>query len=416
LVLENDIFLDDVHLKIRDEVKDFVKWVDPKLLRAMDAEEVDYPHDFYREAGRRNLLGLRFPKKYGGRELDWVADCVALEEISLFGFGMGCSYAMPIIVGEAINTFGTEEQKKKYLVPILKGEMVSAEGLTEPRGGSDFFGTNTVAERDGDVYYLTGEKRFIAGAKEADLFLLYARTNLDPKVPGHKALSAFLVEKDMGVEIAETYGLMGFRGMGTARIQLNGAEVPAENLLLGENRGREVFNRMMLPERLTSAASGLGARAALELAMKYANMRKAFGVPIRMFQGVSFKIADCITKLDAARALVFTAAKQADRDPDSYETRRLVSEAKMYGTQVGWEVINDAMQILGGIGYTQVYPLERLLRDFRLGLIWTGSNEIMQLVIQHEAYRKLLGSNFEKERDIELDAIEAHKIAEKVYE
>ncbi len=416
MVLENDIFLDDVHLKIRDEVKDFVKWVDPKLLRAMDAEEVDYPHDFYREAGRRNLLGLRFPKKYGGRELDWVADCVALEEISLFGFGMGCSYAMPIIVGEAINTFGTEEQKKKYLVPILKGEMVSAEGLTEPRGGSDFFGTNTVAERDGDVYYLTGEKRFIAGAKEADLFLLYARTNLDPKVPGHKALSAFLVEKDMGVEIAETYGLMGFRGMGTARIQLNGAEVPAENLLLGENRGREVFNRMMLPERLTSAASGLGARAALELAMKYANMRKAFGVPIRMFQGVSFKIADCITKLDAARALVFTAAKQADRDPDSYETRRLVSEAKMYGTQVGWEVINDAMQILGGIGYTQVYPLERLLRDFRLGLIWTGSNEIMQLVIQHEAYRKLLGSNFEKERDIELDAIEAHKIAEKVYE
>jgi len=405
-----------VHLKLRDEVKDFVKWVDPKLLRAMDAEEVDYPHDFYREAGRRNLLGLRFPKKYGGRELDWVADCVALEEISLFGFGMGCSYAMPIIVGEAINTFGTEEQKKKYLVPILKGEMVSAEGLTEPRGGSDFFGTNTVAERDGDVYYLTGEKRFIAGAKEADLFLLYARTNLDPKVPGHKALSAFLVEKDMGVEIAETYGLMGFRGMGTARIQLNGAEVPAENLLLGENRGREVFNRMMLPERLTSAASGLGARAALELAMKYANMRKAFGVPIRMFQGVSFKIADCITKLDAARALVFTAAKQADRDPDSYETRRLVSEAKMYGTQVGWEVINDAMQILGGIGYTQVYPLERLLRDFRLGLIWTGSNEIMQLVIQHEAYRKLLGSNFEKERDIELDAIEAHKIAEKVYE
>ncbi|MHA1578081.1 MAG: acyl-CoA dehydrogenase family protein [Candidatus Freyarchaeota archaeon] len=416
MVLENDIFLDDAHLKLRDEVKDFVKWVDPKLLRAMDAEEVDYPHDFYREAGRRNLLGLRFPKKYGGRELDWVADCVALEEIALFGFGLGCSYAMPIIVGEAINTFGTEEQKKKYLVPILKGEMVSAEGLTEPRGGSDFFGTNTVAERDGDVYYITGEKRFIAGAKEADLFLLYARTNPDPKVPGHKALSAFLVEKDMGVEIAETYGLMGFRGMGTARIQLKGAEVPAENLLLGENRGREVFNRMMLPERLTSAASGLGARAALELAMKYANMRKAFGAPIRMFQGVSFKIADCITKLDAARALVFTAAKQADRDPDSYETRRLVSEAKMYGTQVGWEVINDAMQILGGIGYTQVYPLERLLRDFRLGLIWTGSNEIMQLVVQHEAYRKLMGGNFEKERDIELDAIEAHKIAEKVYE
>ena len=416
MVLENDIFLDEVHVRLRDEFKDFVKWVDPKLLRAMDAEEVDYPIEFYREAGRRNLLGLRFPKKYGGRELDWVADSLATEEIGLFGCGLGCSYVMPIIVGEAINTFGTEEHKKKYLVPMLKGEMVSAEGLTEPRGGSDFFGTTTVAERDGDVYYLKGEKRFIAGAKAAEIFLLYARTDPDPKVPGHKALSAFLVEKDMGVEIAETYGLLGFRGMGTARIQLNGAEVPAENILLGENRGREVFNRIMLPERLTSAAGSLGARTSLELAMKYASMRKAFGAPIRMFQGVSFKIADSITKLDAARALVYTAAKQADRDPDSYETRRLVSEAKMFATEVAWEVTNDAMQILGGIGYTQVYPLEKALRDARLALIWTGSNEVMRLIVQHEAYRKLMGGNFEKERDIELDAIEAHKIAEKVYE
>ncbi|MHA1364675.1 MAG: acyl-CoA dehydrogenase family protein, partial [Candidatus Freyarchaeota archaeon] len=184
----------------------------------------------------------------------------------------------------------------------------------------------------------------------------------------------------------------------------------------GENRGREVFNRMMLPERLTSAAGSLGARASLELAMKYASMRKAFGAPIRMFQGVSFKIASCLTKLDAARALTYTAAKQADRDPDSYETRRLVSEAKLYATQVAWEVVNDAMQILGGIGYTQVYPLEKALRDTRLGIIWTGSNEIMQLIIQHEAYRKLMGGNLEKERDTELDAIEAHKVAEKVYE
>ncbi|MEX2723610.1 MAG: acyl-CoA dehydrogenase family protein [Candidatus Freyarchaeota archaeon] len=416
MVLENDIFLDEVHIKLRDEVKEFVKWVDPKLLKAMDAEQIDYPHEFYREAGRRNLLGLRFPKKYGGRELDWVAECVALEEIGIFGCGLGCSWSMPTIVGEAINTFGTEEHKKKYLVPILKGEMVAAEGLTEPRGGSDFFGTNTIAKKDGDVYYLTGEKRFIAGAKAADLFLLYARTNPDPKVPGHKALSAFLVEKKMGVEIAETYGLLGFRGMGTARIQLSEVEVPAENLLLGENRGREIFNRMMLPERLTSAAGSLGMRAALELAMKYASMRKAFGAPIRMFQGVSFKIADCLTKLDAARALVYTAAKQADRDPDSYETRRLVSEAKLFATQTGWEVINDAMQILGGIGYTQVYPLERALRDARLAIIWTGSSEIMQLIIQHEAYRKLMGGKLEKERDIELDAIEAHKVAEKVYE
>lgn len=413
MVLETNVLLTKEEAKLRNEIKDFVKDVDPNYLRAMEAEEIDYPKEVLKEMGRRNILGLRFPKEYGGRELNWVSDCVALEEVGVLGYGIACVYSLPIIVGEALVVFGTEEQKKRYLPPILRGDIVCAEGLTEPRGGSDFFGTTTTAEKHGNVYVLNGEKRFIAGAVAADLFLLYART--DPKAPNHQALSAFLVEKDMGVEIAERYGLMGFHGMGTARIVLKDVEVPEENLLHKENRGADVFNRMMVPERLTSAAGSLGVRAVLEIAMKYSDKRKAFGAKIRRFQGVNFKVAESLTKLDAARGLVYMAAKQADLDPDSKETRRLVSEAKLFATQAAWEIVNDAMQILGGIGYTYVYPVEKMLRDIRLGLIWTGSNEIMKMIIQYEAYRKLLAIEG-KDRDIELDAIEAHKVAEKVFE
>jgi len=413
MVLETNILLTEEEAKLREEIKDYVKNIDPNYMRAMEAEKIDYPKEALKEMAKRKILGLRFPKKYGGRELNWVSDCLAVEEISVLGPGLGCTYSMPVIVGEALTAFGTEEQKKKYLTSILKGEIVSAEGLTEPRGGSDFFGTITTAEKHGDVYVLNGEKRFIAGAVAADLFLLYART--DPKAPGHQALSAFLVEKDMGVEVAERYGLMGFHGMGTARIVLKDVEVPEENLLLGENTGALIFNRMMVPERLTSAAGSLGIRSVLEIAMKYSDKRKAFGATIRRFEGVSFMVAECLTKLDAARSLVFMAAKQADLDPDARETRRLVSEAKLFATQTAWEIVNDAMQILGGIGYTYVYPVEKALRDTRLGLIWTGSNEVMKMLVQHEAYKKLLAGEG-KDRNLELDAIEAHKIAEKVFE
>jgi alkylation response protein AidB-like acyl-CoA dehydrogenase len=174
---------------------------------------------------------------------------------------------------------------------------------------------------------------------------------------------------------------------------------------------------MMVPERLTSAAGALGtARAALETAMKYSTKRKAFSRKIREFEGISFKVADAMTKLDGARALVYMAAKAADAsDIDlKQDPRRLVSEAKCFATDIGWEIVSDAMQMMGGIGYTQVYPIERLLRDMRLAPIWTGSNEIMKLLIQHESY-KLLGLP-SRDRDVEKDAMDWQKEAEKVFE
>jgi alkylation response protein AidB-like acyl-CoA dehydrogenase len=176
----------------------------------------------------------------------------------------------------------------------------------------------------------------------------------------------------------------------------------------------------MIPERLTSAAGAVGtAMAALEVAIKYSSKRKAFGQVIRKFEGVNFKIADMIMKIDAARGLVYQAAKAADEllDKNYSFVRRLVSEAKAFATEICWEVINNAMQILGGIGYTTIYPIERLLRDSRLGLIWTGTNEIMRLIIQHEIYKEILDPKYlARRRNIEKDAVGADMVEEKVFE
>ncbi len=415
-MLENDVLLTEDEIKLREEVKEFVASVDPELLRKMDRDEVDYPFEFVRQAAERNLLGLRFPEEYGGRGLTWTAESVAMEEVGVLGMGLGCAYAMVSIVGEAIYRFGEEWQREEFLKPMIKGKKISAEGLTEPRGGSDFFGTTTRAEKKGNVWVLNGAKRFIAGGKVADFYLIYART--DPNAPGHKALTAFLVEREMGVEVEELYNLMGFRGMGTARIVFKNVEVPDEYRIGEVNGARLIFNRMMIPERLTSAAGAVGtARAALEVAVKYSDKRKAFGRKIREFQGVNFMVAEAMTKLDAARSLVYTASKAVDlydAGMSKLDPRRLVSEAKYFATDVGWDVVNKAMQILGGIGYTQVYPVERLLRDMRLAPIWTGSNEIMKVLIQHETY-KLMGLP-SKDRDIEKDAMDWYKEWEKVYE
>jgi len=377
---------------LRDEVREFVRLVPRQLILDMDADRVRYPLDFVREAGRRNLLGLRFPPQYGGRGLRWEDEIVAIEEVGVLGTALTCAYVMPSIVGEALEAFGTAEQRERWLRPLLAGEMIAAEALTEPRGGSDFFGTTTEARREGDHYVLRGQKRFIVGAAEADFFLVYARTNPDPEVPPYKSISAFIVErgpgpalsKAEGIEVEYLYGLLGTRGGGTGRLVFRDVRVPAENLVGTENGAAEIFYRMMIPERMTSAAGAIGmGRAALEVAARYSDQRRAFGEKIRRFQAVSFKVADSITLLDAARGLVYGAARNVDGGDDRRRSRRLVSEAKKFATDGAWQVVNHAMQIMGGIGYTNVYPIERLLRDTRLIMIWTGTNEVMDLIIQH---------------------------------
>ena len=398
---------------LRREARDFVRWVPRQLILDMDADRVTYPSEFVREAGDRGLLGLRFPTAHGGRGLRWEDEILAIEEVGVLGTALACAYVMPSIVGEALDVFGTPEQKERWLKPLLTGELIAAEALTEPRGGSDFFGTTTEARREGDHYVLRGQKRFIVGAAEADLFLVYART--DPQASPRQGISAFIVEQGEEVEVEYLYGLLGTRGGGTGRLVFRDALVPAENVIGPENGAAEIFYQMMIPERLTSAAGAIGmGRAALEVAAQYSDKRHAFGRKIRRFEGVSFRVADSITLLDAARGLVYGAARSVDAGDDPRRSRRLVSEAKRFATDAAWQVVNHAMQILGGIGYTDVYPIERLLRDTRLIMIWTGTNEIMDLIIQHEYYQQVLGQQADT-RDVVSDAPEAEQVDEKVY-
>jgi hypothetical protein len=400
--------------KLRDDARDFVRSVPRQLILDMDADRVQYPRDFVREAARRKLLGLRFPAKYGGRGLEWKDEVVVIEEVGVLGTSLACAYVMPSIVGEALNAFGTDEQKQQWLKPLLTGEKIAAEALTEPRGGSDFFGTTTEARREGDHYVLRGQKRFIVGAAKSDFFLVYARTNHNS--PAHQSISAFIVERGRDVEAEYLYGLLGTRGGGTGRLVLHDARVSAKNLVGKENGASEIFYRMMIPERMTSAAGAIGmGRAALEVATRYSDRRIAFGEKIRKFQAVSFKVADSITLLDAARGLVHAAACAVDAGDNPDRSRRLVSEAKKFATDAAWQVINHSMQVMGGIGYTNVYPIERLLRDARLIMIWTGTNEVMDLIIQHEYYREVLAAR-PQVRDAESDAPEAERAEEKVYE
>jgi len=405
-----DFLLTEQEKAIRNEVRAFVaNKVPAELVRDMDQDKVKYPHSYIDLLAEAKLIGLRFPKKYGGRGLSWVAEMAAIEEIGVLGASLGCLFSLPSIVGEAIDRFGSEDQKERYLAPMCAGKLTCAEALTEPRGGSDFFGAATIARKDGKHYVLTGQKRFVVGSEGADFFLVYAKT--DPKAEPHKSIGVFLVDRCPELEVKHVYGLMGTRGGGTGRLLFNDVKVPAENLVGPENAGGMIFNRMMIPERMTSAAGALGmARAALEVATRYSMKRKAFGRVIREFEAVSFAIADSISKLDAATALVYAAARSVDLN---LESRRCVSEAKKIATTFGWEIINHAMQVMGGIGYTDVFPIERYLRDARLSMIWTGTNEIMNLLIQHEFYKEMKQGVIE--RNLEADAINPQD-EEKVYE
>lgn len=411
-----DTALSDDDFALRARSRDFAASIPRQLLLDMDADLVKYPKDYLAEAGRRGLLGLRFPREYGGSGLSWMSEMIALEEIGVLGTSLGCLYSLVSIVGEAIDKFGTQGQKDRFLRPMIAGKLGVAEGLTEPRGGSDFFAATTKARREGDNFYLDGQKRFVVGAEGADLFLVYGKVEgiENPK----KAMTAFLVERGPGVEVSHVYGLMGTRGGGTGRITFKNVKVPVDNVLGGEagiGNGTAVFNQMMIPERMTSAGGAIGmARAALDVAVRYADRRRAFGEKIRRFEAVSFKIADSLTLLDAARGLNQATSREIEAGVDAGRVRRLVSESKKFSTESAWQVVNHAMQVLGGIGYTNIFPVEKLLRDIRLITIWTGTNEIMDLVIQHEYYAEIKDWP-PSGRDVESDALGAEYVEEKEY-
>ena len=414
-----DFTMTEAQKKLRDEARALTNWVPRQMILDMDADKIRFPHEYLKEAGRRNLLGLRIPEAYGGRGCSWADNAVAAEEIGVASYSLACLWGVGAdIVCDAIVQFGSEELKQEIVVPLLKGDVYAAEGLTEPRGGSDFFGTSTIAVKSGEDWVINGQKRFIVGAEGADWFLIYAMTA--PDAPPHRRLSAFMVPRTAkGLETRYIYGLMGVRGGGAGRLILKDVRVPERFVLNGLHGGTEVFQAMMIPERLGTAAMTIGsARPAVEIATRYTSRRKAFGRSIMNFQAVGFKIADCVTLLDTARSVVYATCLAIDSGKcDSGRIRRMISQSKKVSSEAAWEIVNKCMQVVGGIGYTDVYPLERILRDIRLSMIWVGTNEIMQLIIQTEWYKEyesiLSGAAV---RDVENDSPNAHETEEKFFE
>ncbi|MBA2880500.1 alkylation response protein AidB-like acyl-CoA dehydrogenase [Desulfosalsimonas propionicica] len=414
-----DYMMDEKALALREEVRDLVAGVPKQMILDMDEDKIVFPREFLAEAGRRNLMGCRYPEKWGGRGMDWATTVMVMEEVGVLGYIFACVFGVGAeLVCDAVILHGTDEQKEKYVKPLLAGQIFAAECLTEPRGGSDFFGTTTKAEDKGDHFVLNGQKRFIVGAEAADYFLVYARTNPDPQCDPHKALTCFLVDRSGGVETAYQYGLMGCRGGGAGRVVFKDVKVPKENVLGEVGAAYKVFNTMMIPERLGTAAMTIGAaRPALDIATGYTTRRKAFGQTINNYQGVSFQVAEAAMLLDASRAMCHATARAVDSHIHPRRIRRMVSETKKFVTESCQKAAHNAMQVMGGIGYTNIFPIERIVRDLRLASIWTGTNEVMALIIASEWYKEYFTKKgVTSERDMEEIAAQADSPEEKIYE
>ncbi len=411
-----DYLMNATQLGLRDEVRELVRSVPTDLILAMDRDEVQFPKEFLAEAGRRNLMGVRYSKEWGGRGMTWVDTCMVMEEVGVLGYIFSCIFGVGAeLVCDAILLHGTDAQKARYVKPLLEGKIFAAECLTEPRGGSDFFGTSTSAVLEDGHWVLNGTKRFIVGGQGADYFLVYART--DPKASPRDSLTCFLVDRGPGVETSYLYGLMGCRGGGAARVAFRDVRVPEANVLGRVNGASDIFFSMMIPERLGTAAMTIGAaRPALEMATRYSGRRKAFGQPIREFQGVSFQIAEAVTLLDASRSMVCTTAQAVDAKAHPNLVRRMVSETKKFVTESCQSVARSSMQVMGGIGYTNVFPVERIVRDLGLASIWTGTNEVMSMIIEAEWHKEYSRRDQAPTRDPEPDAAHAGDLEEKVYE
>lgn len=412
-----DHFLTAEGRQLRDDVRALVRWVPREMILDMDRDRLQFPKAFLREAGRRNLMGCRYPVEWGGRGLDWVSTCMVMEEVGVLGYIFACIFGVGAeLVCDAVMLHGTDAQRERYVKPLLRGDIFAAECLTEPRGGSDFFGTATTAVERGGDFVINGQKRFIVGAEGADYFLVYART--DPGAPAHESLTCFIVDRGPGVETAYRYRLMGCRGGGAGRLVFRDVRVPRENIVGRLHGAYEVFNTMMIPERLGTAAMTIGAaQPALDIATGYTARRKAFGQTINQFQGVSFQVAEAVMLLDASRAMVYQSASAVDAGCPPEFIRRQVSETKRFVTESCQKAAHHAMQVMGGIGYTDIFPIERIVRDLRLASIWTGTNEIMAAIIANEWYREHAGRDASRyPREVALDAAGALASDEKVYE
>ncbi|MDR3258353.1 MAG: acyl-CoA dehydrogenase family protein [Fusobacteriaceae bacterium] len=365
------------HEEFRKKIREFAE-TEVKPIAFMLDQQNAFPEDIVKKMAKMGVMGLPYPKMYGGVEADVLTYAIAVEELSRVDGGTGVILSAHVSLGAyPIYAYGTEEQKKKYLVPLATGEKLGAFGLTEPNAGSDAGGTETTAVLDGDNYILNGEKIFITNGGPADIYVVFAVTTPDI---GTRGISAFIVEKGWpGFEFGDHYDKMGIRSSATAQLLFNDVKVPKGNLLGKEGDGFKIAMGTLDGGRIGIASQALGiAQGAYEAALEYAKERIQFGIPIANQQVISFKLADMATKLRSARLLIYSAAElKENHEPYALES----AMAKMYASDICLEVVNDALQIHGGNGYLKGMEVERAYRDAKICTIYEGTNEIQRIVI-----------------------------------
>ncbi|MEV6327270.1 acyl-CoA dehydrogenase family protein [Streptomyces sp. NPDC051909] len=361
---------------VRRLAEDFVaREVAPHAVAWDRAEEVD--RGIVKKLGAVGFLGLTIPEEYGGSGGDHLAYCLVTEEL-----GRGDSSVRGIVsvslglVAKTVAAWGDEEQKRAWLPRLASGEAVGCFGLTEPGTGSDAGNLATRAVRDGDTYVIDGTKMFITNGTWADVVLLFARTG----GPGHRGVSAFLVPADTpGLTRRPVHGKLGLRGQATAELVLEGVRVPASALLGPEGKGFSVAMSALAKGRMSVAAGCVGiAQAALDAAVRYAGEREQFGKPIASYQLVQELISDIAVDVDAARLLTWRVADLVDRGRD-FATA--ASKAKLYASEAAVRSANNALQVFGGYGYIDEYPVGKLLRDARVMTLYEGTSQIQKLII-----------------------------------
>jgi isovaleryl-CoA dehydrogenase len=356
--------------------------------RAAEIDKSDqFPMDLWQKFGGLGLLGMTVEEEYGGTGLGYLEHCIAMEEISRASASVGLSYgAHSNLCINQIRKNGSDEQKRRYLPKLMSGEHVGALAMSEPNAGSDVVSMKLKAEKKGDRYVLNGTKMWITNGPDADVLVVYAKT--DPAA-GARGMTAFLVQKDFkGFSCAQKLDKLGMRGSHTGELVFDNCEVPEENVLGEVGRGVNVLMSGLDYERAVLSAGPLGImQACMDVVMPYVHERKQFGQSIGEFQLVQGKIADMYVSMNATRAYVYAVAKACDR---GRTTREDAAGAILYAAENATKMALDAIQLLGGNGYINDYPTGRLLRDAKLYEIGAGTSEIRRMLIGRELFAKTM--------------------------
>ena len=381
-----DFSLSKEHEMARTLFREFAENEAKPLAIEVDENE-KFPRETVDKMAKYGFLGIPVPKQYGGQGCDPLTYVLCVEELSKVCGTTGVIVsAHTSLCCDPIQTFGTEEQKQKYLVPLAKGEKLGAFGLTEPGAGTDAQGQQTKAVLDGDEWVLNGSKCFITNGKEADVYIIFAVTGkIEKRGKFIKEISAFIVEKGTpGFTFGTKENKMGIRGSATYELIFTDCRIPKENLLGQQGKGFNIAKHTLDGGRIGIAAQALGiAEGALERTIEYTKERKQFGKSIANFQNTQFQLADMATKVEAAKMLVYKAAmKKAEYAANpkvSYSVE--AAQAKLYAAEVAMEVTTKAVQLHGGYGYIREYEVERMMRDAKITEIYEGTSEVQRMVI-----------------------------------